>query len=58
MTYYSFNYFDLSLPLSKMKKSGDDPILWEVTGKTNHWNQNGHKVIGFSLVEKMKEIIE
>lgn len=53
-----FNYFDLSEKLVLMKDLGDDPIEWEVTNKSGHWNHKAHEVVGEEIAITLRNIIE
>jgi len=53
-----FKFIDLSIPLKGMKESGIDPNGWKVTGKTGHWNQYAHRVVGAEIAKQIAYILD
>ena len=49
-------YFDLRPELDELKRAGIDPYYWPVTHNDGHWNQEGQRVIGAYLAERLAEL--
>ena len=43
--------------LTVLKQKGIDPYYWVVTNTKGHWNQMGHKAIGYYLSEKLSKLL-
>lgn len=48
-------YVDLRPELDALKRSGTDPYYWPVTNNDGHWNQEGQRVIGAYLAERLAD---
>lgn len=51
-------YWDASVFVDSLYKSGKDPYYWKVTKTNGHWNQQMHKDIGEFLSKKLIQKIE
>lgn len=48
-----YRFLDLNIALNAMKESGISPIVWEITGKTGHWNPYAHRVVGSEIARQI-----
>ncbi len=48
-------FIDLRPALDELKRSGIDPYYWPVTNNDGHWNQEGQRVIGAYLADRLAD---